>query len=302
MHPVRNWILIALVFAFGFAAFAWYSFAPVPDVELDEEGEPTSSSLARWLTWLAVTILLAAGALLFFVLWFALSNRDLNRVTDRWLMTPLWTFLLFVPLVQFVSLYMMAQHIHKAQSATGRTGLNPIALFVPMWLLIPVGLILAQLQMQKVDWNQALTPWWWGRAQPVVGAKKWLHVEEDPDPAPARPQKWIPAHERPLEFDETPGNALAVRVRPEVAPMPASGVATYFFCIASLPLALLGPAGIAAGLAGLYSRERFLDLESRAPGHRGGRATKWLHWSALAGLGASFVVSSWMLATIFLAT
>ncbi len=301
MNPIRNWVLIALVFAFGISAFGWFTFAPTPEPELDEDGQATPSSLVRLLTWFAVLAVLAAAAMVFFVFWFALTNRDLNRVTDRWFSTPLWTALLFVPLVQFVGLYMMAQHIHKAQAATGSTGLHPVVLFILMWLLFPLGLVMAQLQIQKVDWGQESRPWW-AHAQPAVDPPKWHVVQEDHGEKDAPPREWVKAEEEPLEFDDAPGPALRTRVRPEVAPMPASGVAAYFFSIASVPLALLGPAGLAAGLAGLYSRERFLDLETRMPGHRGGRATTWLLWPALVGIGVSFVVSSWMLAVIFFAT
>lgn len=278
MNEVRNWILITLFFGFGLAAFLWFNTAPAIG------GESTVTELVQWS---AVFLVLVAFALAAFMSWYAFSNRDMNRLSGGLFPTALGTFMLVIPLVQFVALYMMANHIHKTQTATGYTGIHPVALFLLMWLLLPIGVIVAQVQMQRIEWSQEKTSWW--QSDPTATA-----IPPTPNQTDESTQLWSPI--------VVEGDGQGARVRCELIPMPASGITASFFSTASLPLGLFGPAGIAAGLIGLYSRERFLDLEARMPGHRGGRVVSRLHWLSLVGIGLGTAVSAWMLFELLTAT
>jgi hypothetical protein len=279
MNPLRNWVLIGLCGFFALSALLWDLVFPLPQAILDPAREPFPEEVGLAFLWAVGFFSFLLAAVVCFVLWFALSNRDMNRVTHRWFLTPLWTLLLFVPPATFVGFYLMAQHIQRAQATTGSTGMHPVVLFVFMWLLPPIGVPLAQWQMQKI------------RPLPVVQPppQGWTLVDED--------EEGFTLHEETVVSEASPRRSP--RVGAEVLPMPSSAVAASFFSVASLPLGLLGPAGLASSLAGLYARERFLQLDSREPGHRGGRVVSRLHWAALGGMVVSSVVSLWMLGMIF---
>lgn len=281
MNEVRNWILIAAFFGFAIAAFFGFT-------TLDMLGpDPTPLELVSWS---AVLLILVGPALASLMAWYGFSNRDMNRLSGGRFPTAVGTIMLLVPLIQFVALYMMANHIHRTQAATGYTGMHPVILFLLMWLLLPIGIVLAQFQMQRIDERQGGLPWWQQVPTATPPQTRPLAPESETTPQ----QHW-----RPIIVDTHDDPA---RVRCEVTPMPASGITASFFSTASLPLGLLGPAGIAAGLIGLYARERFLDLETRMPGHRGGRVVSRLHWSSLTGIGLGTFVSAWMLVVMFTAT
>lgn len=84
---------------------------------------------------------------------------------------------------------------------------------------------------------------------------------------------------------------------PEVLPWPGTAVLALAFAFASVPLAITGPAGAAAGLLGLHYRRRFVALERASPGHRGARLMLWVPWVAWAGVALGLAWTALLIAT-----
>lgn len=89
---------------------------------------------------------------IYFFVWYYKTNREMMEVTQQPWGVGLWTFLLFIPIANFVSVYKMADQIHRAHLAKGVTGMGTVPIFLLM--VIPlvsiVGVPMAQSQMNKL--------------------------------------------------------------------------------------------------------------------------------------------------------
>lgn len=114
------------------------------------EPQPDEVDLGSLL--LGLFVLLAGIAMGFALVltWYYKVNREMIELHGQDWNVGLWTFLGLIPIVQIVSLYKFADHINFTHRAQGITGMGTVPMFLLLLLMLPVGITVAQVQVNKV--------------------------------------------------------------------------------------------------------------------------------------------------------